>query len=109
MARILILVAVLGLCVGGAAHAFMAGNPKAGRSLAVDHCAACHAVPEEAAAATEADAPGFETIALDDANYTLKTMRRAMKTPHWPDGDVMLSSKDADNVIAFIVSLRPKE
>ena len=86
----------------------MAGNPTAGRSLAVDHCVACHTVPEEAAAPADAEAPGFETIATNDATYTLNTMRNALKAPHWPDGDVTLSSKDADNVIAFIVSLRPK-
>lgn len=108
MARILISVLILGVCLGGAAQAFMAGNPKAGRSLAVDHCTACHAVPNETAPA-EAEAPGFDTIAVDDATYTLNTMRSAMQTPHWPDSGVTLSSDDADNVIAFIVSLRPKE
>ena len=108
MARILTLAAAIALCVAGAAQAFMAGNPKAGRSLAVDHCVACHAVPDEASAPTEADAPGFGVIATDDTTYTLNTMRSALKSPHWPDGDVTLTSKDADNVIAFIVSLRPK-
>lgn len=109
MARILISVLILGVSLGGAAQAFMAGNPKAGRSLAVDHCTACHTVPNEAAAAADTDAPGFEIIALDDTTYSLNTMRRAMKNPHWPDNSVTLSSDDEDNVIAFIVSLRPKE
>jgi len=108
MARILISIIALGLCFGGAAQAFMAGNPKAGRSLAVDHCAACHTVPDEAMSPAEADAPGFNAIAVDDNTYTLNTMRSALKSPHWPDGSVTLSSKDADNVIAFIISLRPK-
>ena len=108
MARILILALVFGLCIGGAAHAFMAGNPKAGRSLAVDHCAACHTVPDEVLQPTEAEAPGFDAIATDDATYTLNTMRNSLKSAHWPDGNVTLTSKDADNVIAFIVSLRPK-
>lgn len=107
MARILTLALALGLCLTATAHAFMAGNPVAGRSLAVDHCVACHAVPDEAAV-PEVEAPGFEIIATDDATYTLNTMRKALKSPHWPDDSVTLSSKDADNVIAFIVSLRPK-
>ncbi len=108
MARILISIVALSLCFGGAAQAFMAGNPKAGRSLAVDYCAACHTVPDEAMSPTEVEAPAFDAIATDDATYTLNTMRNALKSPHWPDGTVTLTSKDADNVIAFIVSLRPK-
>ena len=108
MARILILIAALSLCLGGVAQAFMAGNPKAGRSLAVDHCAACHVVPEEAGSQAANGAPAFDAIAADDQTYTLNTMRSAMQSQHWPDGSVVLSSDDADNVIAFIVSLRPK-
>jgi len=108
MARFLISIIALSLCLGGAAQAFMAGDPKAGRSLAVDHCVACHTIPDEAVDPTEADAPGFGTIAADDATYTLNTMRSALNLPHWPNGTVTLSSDDADNVLAFIISLRPK-
>jgi mono/diheme cytochrome c family protein len=108
MARFLTLALALTLLIGGTAQAFMAGNPKAGRSLAVDHCAACHTVPDEAVEPTGEDAPGFDAIAIDDNTYTLNTMRDALESPHWPDGKVTLTSKDADNVIAFIVSLRPK-
>lgn len=106
MARIPITVLALSLCLGAAAHAFMAGDPKAGQSLAVDHCVACHTLPDAPAASTDSGAPGFVTIAGDDTLYTLNTMRAAMKAQHWPDASVTLSSKDADNVIAFIVSLR---
>lgn len=109
MVRILISAAALGALLAGSAHAFMAGNPTAGRELVVSKCMACHAVPEEAKETVAKKAPGFDEIAADDNAYTLKTMRGALEMGHGPGRPRMLESKQADNVIAFVLSLRNAE
>jgi len=104
---VLALVAALVLAPLGAAEAFMAGNPKAGRLLVVENCTACHAVPDAAAEPAAAEpGPDFAAIAADDRTYTLKSMRKALETPHWKTEKPVLTSKDADNVIAFVLSIR---
>ena len=108
MARYLFSALALGALLTGAAQAFMAGNPTAGRELVVRECMACHTVPEEAAVA-DGEAPGFEVIAADDNAYTLRSMRGALEESHWPGRPRSLESKQADNVIAFVLSLRNAE
>ena len=102
MLRPLILGALCLLAAERAAHAFMAGNPKAGETLAAAHCLPCHA-PAQAAAA---DMPDFAAIAADPGTYSLERLRKSLAEPHWPADTPELTSKDADNLIAYILSLR---
>ena len=107
MAHILNYSLTLFLGLAGAAHAFMAGNPAAGRALVATHCLGCHTAPGETAApADDPAAPGFSDIAVADRTYTLERMRKALEQPHWTDDSVRLTSNNADDVIAFILSLR---
>jgi mono/diheme cytochrome c family protein len=109
MKRILVFTLVLCLVAASGAQAFMSGNPTAGRELIVKKCMSCHTVPEEANAVTEDGAPGFDAIAADDNAYTLRSMRVALEGGHWPGRPEMLESKQADNVMAFVLSLRNAE
>lgn len=102
MLRPLILGALCLVALAGAANAFMAGNPKAGETLAEAHCLACHAPPQAAAA----DMPDFAAIAADPDTYPLEVLRMTLAEPHWPADTPALTSKDADNLIAYILSLR---
>jgi mono/diheme cytochrome c family protein len=104
MLKHLILGALCLLAAASAAQAFMAGNPKAGETFAAAHCLACHA-PAQAAAA---DMPDFTAIAADPDTYPLEALRKSLKAPHWPADVPDLTSKDADNLIAYILSLRPE-
>ena len=108
MARYLFSALALGALLTSAAHAFMAGDPIAGRELVVRQCMACHTMPDEAASA-EGDAPGFAAIAADDNIYTLRWMRGTLEESHWPGRPRSPESKLADNVIAFVLSLRNAE
>jgi mono/diheme cytochrome c family protein len=83
----------------GAAYAFMSGDPVAGSKFAKKNCAGCHAIAEEGA-------PEFVAIAKDEDTYTLRRIRDAIETPHWPSKRLMLTSKQADNVVAYLMSIR---
>ncbi len=83
----------------GAAYAFMSGDPVAGSAIAKNTCATCHANAEDGA-------PEFGTIAADEDTYTLRRIRDAIETPHWPNKRKALTSKQADNVIAYLMSIR---
>lgn len=90
----------LALVIGaGAAQAFMAGDPVAGSEFAEKNCAGCHAKAEEGA-------PEFLTIAKDEDTYTLRRIRDAIETPHWTSRRLMLTSKQSDNVVAYLMSIR---
>jgi mono/diheme cytochrome c family protein len=77
----------------------MSGDPVAGSAIAKDNCAKCHATAEDGA-------PLLSTIAADEDTYPLRRIRDAIETPHWPSKRLMLTSKQADNVVAYLMSIR---
>jgi mono/diheme cytochrome c family protein len=92
--------------LGAAAHAQDAGDAARGRIYAQDTCATCHAVsgngssPNAAAPrfAEIAAVPGMTAIAV---NASLQTSHRSMPNLIIPQGD-------RADVVAYILSLRPK-
>ena len=72
----------------------------AGKGLGAAGAAACHE------SAGTADTPTCLAIADDQTGYTLGRIREGVERPHWPDRTLVLSSKDSDNLVAYLLSIR---
>jgi mono/diheme cytochrome c family protein len=84
----------------------LAGDPVAGREVAVKWCASCHDVTPEQKTA-QAGIPSFMKIAnlkgvTPDSLIAIQTM------PHRPMLDLDLSRKIKRDIAAYILSLREK-
>jgi mono/diheme cytochrome c family protein len=90
------------------ASAFMAGNARAGGSVAAERCAACHPLPDDrgGTASPASDVPDFAAIAADEDTYTVRRIKDSIAGPHASGTVLRLSSNDLNNLIAFILSLR---
>lgn len=95
-----VLTAILLCGLAASAQAFMSGDSIAGKVLSDARCAACH----EGAGA--AGTPSFLVIADDQATYTLGRIREGVETPHWPDRRLVMTGKDSDNLVAYLLSIR---
>ena len=84
------------------------GDLAAGKALAVQTCAACHLV---GTAQKEPDrskhAPAFATVA-NMPSTTGRSLYVFLHTPHPSMPNLVLSGKEADDVIAYILSLRTR-
>lgn len=77
-----------------------------GRELAARWCANCH-VAERTAPAGRAD--GLATLPAIAANpqTTVASLRGVLSAPHGRMPDLSIGAKDQDDLIAYILSLRP--
>jgi len=89
-----------------AAFAEDVGDAGAGRSVAEAWCANCHAYPG-ATRATVTGAPSFSAVAANKA-ITPLSLRAFLQTPHERMPDLHLTNNEMDDLIAFILSFRPK-
>ncbi len=98
--------AILGLGVANVSAAEL-GNIEAGKAFAQDTCASCHAIDKGADASPDSQAPTFEAVA-----NTPGLNRRALivffRTPHKNMPNLIIQGAEADNVIAYILSLKAK-
>ena len=92
--------------VPGGAQAQEVGQPEAGRVLAQQICADCHAVLRGQASSPRAGAPTFEAIAAVP-RMTTAALTVALRTSHRTMPNIMLEPPELDNVIAYILSLKP--
>jgi mono/diheme cytochrome c family protein len=76
----------------------------AGRKLAKTQCAQCHGVDADARSANPA-APTFETIA-NVPGMTATALTVALRTSHRSMPNLIIQPRDADNIIAYILSLK---
>lgn len=76
----------------------------AGRKLAKTQCAQCHGVDEDKHSANPA-APAFETIA-SVPGMTATALTVALRTSHRSMPNLIIEPRDADNIIAYILSLK---
>lgn len=77
-----------------------------GRELATRWCANCH-VADRASPAGRADGlPTLPAIAANPAT-TAASLRGIMSAPHGRMPDLSIGAKDQDDLIAYILSLRP--
>jgi mono/diheme cytochrome c family protein len=74
------------------------GDPAAGERLAAANCAKCHG--------TVGAAPAFTKIAAMPST-TQTSLGVFMQTSHAPMPNLILTAADRNNLIAYILSLRP--
>ena len=80
------------------------GDPQAGRDYALRNCTSCHTVsPRQSPPARVA--PSFQAIA-DMHSTTQMSLHAFLSTPHPKMPNFIVPPKDADDVIAYILSLR---
>ena len=81
------------------------GDPRQGRALSLSVCADCHSIDKGAPDAEPGSAPSFQAIA-DNPTMTPLALRVFFATPHADMPDLILTRRETDDVIAYIVSLR---
>jgi mono/diheme cytochrome c family protein len=104
MKRVVWIAALIALA--GPGQAQEAGQPEAGRVLALQICADCHAVVRGQARSPRDGAPTFEAIA-GVPRMTVAALTVALRTSHRTMPNIMLEPAELDNIIAYIMSLRP--
>ena len=105
-------VVLLFLCAAPASVPFLAparsqeaGDAVAGQRLAREVCAACHAVEKGDIMVSPAGAPPFQQVA-DDPSASEVGLRVFLRTPHENMPDLILTPKQTDDIVAYILNLR---
>ena len=94
------------MAAGGAAAQQVPGNAGSGHELAKSWCAGCHFVePQEMR--TKDAVPSFAAVAAMKSTTEL-SLQAFLQTSHHNMPDWRLSRQQLDDVIAYILSLRPK-
>ncbi len=100
-----LIVLLLGLLPGAAGAQTRPGDVTAGRRLAMEICAGCHAVAQSQTRPAMDGAPAFLTLARDPV-ITERGLRAFLQTPHSRMPSVMLTNREMDDVIRYILSMR---
>ena len=83
------------------------GDPKAGLSYADQVCSECHAVRGGQRVSPHGRAPSFELVA-NAQGMTATALRVWFDSPHPSMPDLLLSEKQSDDLIAYILSLKKR-
>ena len=84
------------------------GNAERGRKYALQTCASCHAVQLQEVELPVGEATPFKMIA-DRPEMTSLALKVFLQSPHPSMPNLMVEGEDADNVIAYILSLKGKD
>lgn len=84
------------------------GNPGRGQEYALNVCAECHAVLPDDTESRVHDATPFASIAATPG-MTERALAAFLVTSHENMPNLVVTGEDRDNVIAYIMSLRPKK
>ena len=84
------------------------GNAERGRAYALQNCAGCHAVQLQDLESPVGEATPFKMVA-DKPEMTRLALRVFLQSPHASMPNLMVGGEDADNVIAYILSLKGKD
>ncbi len=98
--------AALAVAAFGGAPGNAAAAPLAGEPLAQRWCAQCHAV-KPGGVSPEPKAPSFGELAAQPS-ITEYSLRILLRTPHESMPDLILKPEDLDDLVGYIVSLKPK-
>ena len=90
------------------AQAAQVGSAQQGLRVAREACAQCHLVDKVRGRSTNADAPTFETIAKT-RGLTSAALATALQTSHRTMPNVVIKGDDANNIIAYILSLKERD
>lgn len=105
MKTLAILVASL-LLAGQASAQDVKGDASAGAKVAQAYCSQCHDVSGRAKPQNPpGNAPAFIVLA-QDKDRTARKMRSYLMLPHGRMDNVIVTGRDADNVVSYIVSLK---
>jgi mono/diheme cytochrome c family protein len=88
------------------ANAQQFGSAREGRRLAHAACAQCHGV-DKRGFSTNAEAPAFEDIA-NIPGMTSAALTVALRTSHRSMPNFVIKGRDAQNIIAYILSLKER-
>lgn len=84
------------------------GDPATGRAFALQACTPCHVVSADQLSPKRfANAPAFQAIANTRA-MTGSALRAFLSTSHPTMPNLILSGKEMDDVVAYILSLRDR-
>ena len=78
------------------------GSPGAGKKLAQEQCAKCHAI--ERGEAAKSEAPAFSEVARSEHNA--RSIRVFLRTPHATMPLIVLDDNQREDIAAYIMSLR---
>jgi len=81
------------------------GNVQRGLTLAEQVCAQCHLVVKGAGVSPNADAPSFQAIA-STPGITSTALAVALRTSHRTMPNLVVERDQADDIIAYILSLK---
>ena len=88
-------------------HAFaQEGNVSDGLAVAQQTCSICHAI-RKAQPSPNVNAPTFEAIA-NVRGMTAIALQASLQTPHRSMPNLILSADERRNVVAYILSLKPR-
>ena len=76
-----------------------------GENLAQSWCSQCHAVKPDQSSANPA-APRFPDVAAEPS-MTEYALRAFLKTPHPTMPHIMMNADDMDDIVGYILSLKP--
>ncbi len=83
-------------------------DPAAGRVLAEERCAACHAIPGVVPRIRVAGARSFQALAADPA-VTGMALTAYLPSQHPPMPNFTLDEQQLNDVVAYILSLQTRE
>ena len=81
------------------------GDVNQGHMMAEQVCARCHAVEPGQTHSPNHSAPAFPDIAASPG-LTATAIRVWLQTPHPTMPNIMLDSKEKDNIVAYLLSLK---
>ena len=95
---------LLGSMTMASAFAQTGGETQAGRRLAEEVCAQCHAVRPGEATSPRRSAPSFQRIA-DTPGMTATALTVALRTSHRTMPNIMLDPKETREIIAYLTGM----
>ena len=90
------------------AQAAQVGSAQQGLRLARETCAQCHLVDKGAGRSTNPNAPTFEAIA-NTPGLTTAALAVALQTSHSTMPNLVIKGDDANDIIAYILSLKESD
>jgi cytochrome c len=101
------IVAILGsmVLVAGDTEGQTTGDIAAGKDFALQVCTPCHVVASDQRAPRRSVGPDFRAIANIPSTTSI-SLRVFLSSPHPTMPNLILSKKEQDDVIAYIISLR---